>query len=139
MSTQAPRPRGAAANPVVRQFLTYNLVGIIVAAVDFSIFTLISLGPGIFYLNAHLVSRSVGGVSGFFLHRNVTFRRQRSGTLAREGWRFVIVYAVSFALSSLLLVFWVGIIRVQPLAGKALAEGAVLVVNFLVLRHWGFR
>lgn len=138
MSAGEPAKSNVAAGAMARQFLTYNLVGIIVAGVDFLFFTFLSFSQ-VFYLNAHFLSRTVGGLTGFILHRNITFRLQRDGTLVRHGWRFMIVYGVSFALSSLLLIFWVQVIGFPPLAGKALAEAIVVAVSFFFLRHWGFR
>ena len=121
--------------------IRYLLAGTVPLAVDFSVFTTLRrLGADPLLIN--LISRPLGGVTCFLVNRFWTFRAAGRGGAAMQFTKFCCVFAMSSFLSEALLALFTrgfGATGASADASKAVAEGLVLVFNFLCLKHWTFR
>lgn len=120
-----------------RLFARYLAVGLASFGVDVSAFAALVSGAGMDPLVAHLVSRPLGGLTCFVLHRAFTFGA--TGPVARQLTRFACVFGASLALTEGLLALFTRGIGMPAVAGKVLAEGIAVLFNFLALRHFTFR
>ena len=114
----------------------YLISGGITVIADFSIFWLLTSVLDVWYLHAHFISRSFGGVVCFGLNRYFTFGQCKSGKLASEVIRFLVLYAVSFVLSSVLVYSFVSGIGAGAVLGKFIAECIVFLFNYTVMKYW---
>lgn len=119
------------------RFARYLAVGLVSFGVDVSVFASLVSGTGMDPLLAHLVSRPLGGLACFFLHRAWTFAA--TGPVAGQLARFACVFGASLALTEGLLALAVRGLGMPAVGGKVLAEGTAVLFNFLALRFFTFR
>jgi putative flippase GtrA len=121
---------------LARDFLAYNLVAAGSAAVDWATFVgLRSLGLG--HLSAQGAARIAGGLFSFSLNKK-TMEDGRSGTVV-QGRRFLLLYAVSMALSIALLYLQVDVLGFPLIRAKVVADGTCFLVNFVAMRGYVFK
>jgi len=132
-------PKLFPARDLIGPFVRYTLVGVVCAGVDFAVYAGLTLIAGEHPLIANLVSRGLGGTVSFLLNKRWTFKnRGRESGVVQFG-RFWVVFGVSFALSEVVIGLFFEGLRFGPVASKLLAEGILVVFNFLSLRFWAFR
>ena len=140
-SSQAGARPGAACIRYLLQstLIRYLLAGTASFSVDFSVYSALHHLAGTDPLIAHLVSRPLGGVTCFLVNRIWTFRASGRGTAGLQFTKFWCVFAVSLFLTEALLALFVRGLSIHPDPAKVMAEGLVLIINFLCLKHWTFR
>lgn len=119
-----------------RQLHKYALVGGAVFLLDLVTYWMLMYLAGSWFLHAHFISRTVGGVACFALNRRVTFNKTGAQRIASDLARFVVLYAISFGLSSFLVYANVTWGRMTPMAGKVLAEVLIFLFNYTVMKYW---
>ena len=120
-------------NSVLPQTLRYGAVGLVVLAVDIGVYLLsLMLLPGA-WLPANIAGKAAGAATGFFLHRNVTFRGAAEGSRARQGASYVAPRNVTLRW---LLVEW---LSVDAYLAKFATEIIVIGVAFVLSRTLVFR
>mgnify|MGYP002651108946 FL=1 len=78
----------------------------------------------------------LGAVVNYVLNRAFTFR---SGRPHRIGVpRFAVMLAVGCGVNAMLVALWVHGLRWHYLVSQAAATLVVMVMNYLVMRHWVF-
>ncbi len=113
----------------------YLLAGLLTWILDLGVFQLLHQLVGLWYLHAHIVSRSIGAVACFFLNYYFTFS-VGDRSLVKRASRFVPLWVVSFLLSSLLVFSFVEGFELAPLVGKVSAECLVFLFNYSVMKYW---
>jgi putative flippase GtrA len=107
--------------------------------VDLGVFTLLVGAAGIAI--AQFAARLAGALSGFVLHRTVTFAR--SGRYAHPPLHqllaFALVWAVNYGVTVIAIELIVRGTGWNPVVAKLLVECVVVPSNFLILRHFVFR
>lgn len=122
-----------------REAFRYVLSGCGAAGADLSTYSLLTGACGLAPEVANLVSRPVGGIVSFLLHKHFTFgNRGRAATHVQFG-RFGMVWLSTFAISQGLVVVFHRAVRFGPLLTKITAEGGAGVFSFLCQRSWTFR
>lgn len=119
-----------------RQLHKYALVGAAVFALDLVAYWVLMKVAGSWYLHAHFISRTIGGVACFGLNRLVTFRKRSTSGLLSDLLRFAALYGVSFGLSSFLVYANVSWGRMSPMTGKTVAEVLMFLFNYTVMKYW---
>lgn len=119
-----------------RQLHLYTLVGGLVFLIDLTAYWVFMHYFGSWFLYAHFISRTIGGISCFVLNRYVTFRSNESRGFVEDLVRFAILYGASFVLSSLLVYLYVSAARIAPVPGKVIAECTVFLFNYTVMKYW---
>ncbi|MFC4779371.1 GtrA family protein [Paenibacillus sp. GCM10023252] len=125
---------------LVRQFITFNLVGLMNTAVDFAIFTLL-IWLGLNVPLSQVVSYSAGMGNSYVMNRLVTFKSGKVTAAAsrKQALRFLALNLAVLAVSLGLLhaaTSWLGL---HPLLSKLLVTGVTMVLNFVGSRSWVFR
>ena len=131
----APTPKAA----VVRDFSRYALSGCGAMVVDFGTYSLCALGMGMSPESANLISRPIGGVASFLLHKHFSFENRGQAATHVQLVRFWLVWALTFGVSQAAVWFYHTIVHFGPLLTKISAEGAAGLVSFICQRQWTFR
>lgn len=119
-----------------RQLHVYTLVGAFVFLLDLTAYWIFIRFFDSWFLYAHFISRTIGGVSCFVLNRYITFRSVDSRGFWEDLFRFLVLYAASFVLSSVLVYLAVRAIHLAPVPGKVVAECTVFLFNYTVMKYW---
>jgi len=114
----------------------YAAVGGAVFLIDLATYSVLVKVMGSWYLYAHFMSRAVGGVACFLLNRFVTFKRRQFAGFFSDLFRFLILYGISFSLSSLLIVAAVDLVGLPEITGKVVAEVTVFLFNYTLMKYW---
>lgn len=128
---KVPRVEGAD----LKEFIRFCAVGILNTAVDFAVFSLLTLW-NVPLLAAHCVSYSCGILNSFFLNRSWTFRRL--GNIGGQLSRFVVLNLITLTVTSGLLLYMRERWGLPVLSGKLIATGASVILNYTGNRLWVF-
>lgn len=112
----------------VGSFAAVGHYGALIGAVE-----LLAVGP----VAAALAGYLVGGVISYALNRRYTFRSRRDHAVAVP--RFMVVAAVGFVLTGLVMAALTGTLGLHYLPAQLATTGIVLVWSFLANRLWTFR
>lgn len=116
------------------QAIRYLISGGMVVALDFlSFYVLTRLWPDA-YVVANLVAKTVGALSGFFLHKHFTFAGEQAHSASTQLSLYITLYFVNMALSSAILFGAVDMLQWHELAAKVVADGFVVATSFLTCR-----
>ena len=129
-------------NGMVRQamnvrVLRYLIVGGLLFLIDLGVvYTLVigmDMGPGI----AQLFGRTTGAVTGFFLHRNFTFRsptdEYRIGAVG-QGSGYILLGIATIMISPFILLVMLDIFSQQLVVAKVFTEVVIVAGNFIAMR-----
>jgi putative flippase GtrA len=119
-----------------RQLHRYTVTGGAVFALDVFTYWVIVEGLESWFLYAHFISRTLGGIACFLLNRYVTFKKREGAGFLRDLVRFAILYGVSFALSTGLVYVNVEWLSLGTVGGKVVAECTVFLFNYTVMKYW---
>jgi len=89
-------------NRMEYQLLKFGLVGVLNTAVDFGVFTLLTMLFSMDSIISHIISYTCGMINSYFLNKYWTFRIQGIGKKA-EFIKFIFVNLLSLGMSSLVL------------------------------------
>ncbi|MEG1547879.1 MAG: GtrA family protein [Clostridia bacterium] len=123
------KTRDADVKNSVMQFVKFNLVGVINSAVDFGIYTLLTL-LGLNYIISQVISYSCGVANSYLWNSSWTFKEQR-----KRNWReialFILVNLVALGTSTLALYICREKFNVQnELLCKLISMPCAIIVNF---------
>lgn len=116
----------------------YALSGLGAAATDFGLYLLLHLTFDVTPALTNLVSRPLGGLVSFLLHKYFTFQNRGTAQTGTQFKRFWIVWALSFVISQG-MVWWLS--SIWPNHGvlaKLAAESAAVLCSFFCQRYWTF-
>ena len=126
-------------NGLIAQGARYGLVGLVVLAADFGVYSLLlALFPGQF-LAANLCGKLTGAAFGFVLHRHVTFRWAQRDGAARQVAAYLAVLGFNLLLSSALLWAAIRLLGANAYLAKLGVDIVVVGTAFLLSRLWVYR
>ncbi|HEY0597727.1 GtrA family protein [Sphingopyxis sp.] len=126
-------------NGLVAQGARYGLVGLVVLAADFAVYSLVlALLPGQF-VAANICGKIAGAVLGFVLHRHVTFRWAQRDGATRQFAAYVAVLGFNLLFSSALLWFAIEMLGANAYLAKLAVDIVVAGTAFLLSRLWVYR
>ncbi|MFH1531518.1 MAG: GtrA family protein [Pseudomonadota bacterium] len=114
----------------------YLISGGVTVIADLSVFWILTSVLEVWYLYAHFISRTFGGVICFALNRYFTFVHRPPRRFVSEAARFLALYGMSFVLSSVLVYVFVSHFRAGAVRGKFVAECVVFLFNYTVMKYW---
>ena len=119
-----------------RQFVKFVLVGLTTTAINFAVYVVLLLA-GVYYLTAAVAAFSVATLNSYTWNRIWTFRagRHHVGKLAK----FTMVQLAGLSLNLLGLWLLVEYAGLHEFPAQVLANGAVVVSNFIGNKFWTFR
>ena len=121
---------------VLVPFSKYTGVAFTSFLLDYSIFMVLSYLLGIYYIFAHILSRTCSGTFNFLANKHIVFK-SKSKKL-REGIRYISAVLFSLLATSLLLYFFVDLIGFPKAIAKPVAECTMFLVNFMILNKFVF-
>jgi putative flippase GtrA len=121
----------------MRQFIKFNLVGLLNTGLDFALFSLLTW-VGIYYIAAQCVSYGVGMLNSYTLNKYWTFA-QKGRLEPKQAIRFLALNIGSLLLSLLLLMLFKDTWGIAILAAKLLTTVITTLVNYAGNKLWVFR
>jgi putative flippase GtrA len=121
----------------MRQFIKFNLVGLLNTALDFVLFSLLTW-IGVYYILAQCVSYGVGMLNSYTLNKYWTFA-QKGRLEPKQAIRFLVLNLSSLLLSLLLLMLFKDSWGIAILAAKLLTTLITTLVNYAGNKLWVFR
>ncbi|MFX3631643.1 MAG: GtrA family protein [Candidatus Pristimantibacillus sp.] len=127
----------------VKQFLMFNMVGLINTIVDFLLYSLL-IWAGWHYIVAQIASYAAGMINSYTLNSWITFRKppeERTGTSFDRGQmiRFVSLNLGVLSLSLVLLYVLTDILGANALLAKFVVTCLTVLLNFVGSKKWVFR
>ena len=119
------------------QFLRYVAVAGLSAASDWAAFAALFAAFGS-PIMAQGTSRIVGGVVSFGINKYWSFQSPQHKQLPAEAWRFLVLFAASYALA-LSLFSVLTFAGLSPYVAKLISDTACFFFNFLIMRVWVYR
>jgi glycosyltransferase involved in cell wall biosynthesis len=121
---------------VLVPFSKYTGVAFTSFLLDYSIFMALSYLLGIYYLFAHIVSRTCSGTFNFFANKHIVFKSESKKL--QEGIRYITAVLFSLLTTALLLYCFVDLIGFPKAIAKPVAEFTMFIVNFVILNKFVF-
>lgn len=114
----------------VKQFLQFNIIGILNTAVDFLVFTALTELLGVVYLLAKTISYTCGVLNSYLLNSAWTFKRERRRT-GREFLLFLCVNLVSLGASLLVMYLCRSVAKIESdFICNMIATPISMMINF---------
>jgi putative flippase GtrA len=121
----------------VIRFFKYGSVAAGSAGTDWTFFVILNF-LGASPMAAMICARLAGGLFSFILNRSWSFSAGRYGHLAVHGRRFLLLYAVSYALAVGLFYLLVDVGRFPPYGSKLAVDVTCFLFNFGVMNAYVF-
>lgn len=123
----------------IAQVGRFGLVGLFVVALDYAVFAaLLWAVPGS-HLIANVAGKFAGAVSGFFLHKNITFAGAQRDGAGRQGASYALLFGFNLAMSTGLLWLLVDYGRLNAYWSRLFVDGLVVITSFLGSKLWVYR
>lgn len=116
---------------VLVPFSKYAVVTFTSFLLDYSIFMALSYLLGIYYLFAHIVSRTCSGTFNFFVNKHIVF--ESNSKKFQEGIRYITAVLFALLATALLLYCFVDLIGFPKAIAKPVAEFTMVLINFMSL------
>lgn len=113
---------------LIKQFIVFNLIGIINTLVTYGIYSLL-ITVGVSYQLSLVGEYAVGIVFSFVMNKNITFRHITGNTL-HMFFRMILTYIITFCINMALLSFFIRILNFNEYLGQFIALGIVSVMSF---------
>ncbi|MCL2770321.1 MAG: GtrA family protein [Solirubrobacterales bacterium] len=120
------------------QLVRFGVVGATGFVVNIGVYALCVHALGIHYLLSGVLAWTVAAANNFWLNRHWTFDAA-AGRAHFQAMRFLVVSAVAFGVSELLLGVLVEAGGLPKVPAQALAVAASTPLNFLGNKLWSFR
>lgn len=120
------------------QAIRYLIVGGLVFAFDFGVFT------GLLLINAHwlfaanIVGKIAGALLGFFLHRHFTFSWQQRQSGLMQFLSYGAVLLLNLMISSGLVYLFVISMNIEAVIGRLLSDIITIFLAFILSRNLVF-
>jgi putative flippase GtrA len=122
-----------------KQIGRFGVVGIVVVALDYMVFAaLLWAMPG-YHLAANVAGKVAGAVSGFVLHRQITFAGQHRDGAGRQVMSYALLFAFNLVMSSCLLWLLVDYLRFNTYWSRLCVDALVVITSFTGSRLWVYR
>jgi putative flippase GtrA len=121
----------------MRQFIKFNLVGLMNTALDFLIFYLL-VWLGVFYIAAQCISFCIGMLNSYLLNKYWTFA-QKGRVHPKQAVRFIVLNICTLLLSLGLLALFADRLHLSLWLAKLLATGVTMVFSYAGNKLWVFQ
>ena len=128
-------PVMAPAQDLLRKFVRYTVIGAGAFAADYSIFLVVFYATSNPYI-ANVLGICTGITVSFSLNRTLNFHKPDA--VGQRALRFVAVAALGMAVSTLIIMFLIGL-AIDARVAKVIAMLVVFSMQFLMNALWTFR
>lgn len=124
---------------LVGQVARYAVVGLLVLALDYSLFAgLLSIFPGQ-HLAANIAGKLGGAAAGFFMHKYVTFAGAQADGAGRQAMSYAMLLGFNLMLSTGLLWLLVDRLELNAYGARLFVDGVVIALSFVGSKLWVYR
>jgi len=120
------------------RFGQYCSVAVLAAGGDWLVFALLASVAGIDPLASLMAARIIGGLLSFVSNRTWTWGGRRQIAMTQQGRRFLVLYAVSYALSVTLFRLLTEGLALPPYPAKLATDLGCFAINYLVMNAYVF-
>jgi putative flippase GtrA/SAM-dependent methyltransferase len=120
------------------RFSRYFSVALLAAGGDWLLFVLLASVIGLAPLTSLMAARVAGGLLSFVGNRYWTWGANRRIALTQQGRRFLLLYALSYALSVALFRLLTEVLALPPYPSKLAADLSCFAFNFVVMNAYVF-
>lgn len=121
-----------------RDVLRYATCGLAAGGTDYLTYLALTWGADWNAVAAQAVARPAGGLVSFLANRFYTFRHRQGAALPVQFARFWVVWAVSYGLALAAIAGYDALFHGRRVPAKICADATVVIVTFLLQRHWTF-
>lgn len=122
----------------VLRFFRYSGVALASAGSDWLLFSILVSAVGAARIESLMAARIVGGLVSFLANRQWTWKATRQTGLTRQGRRFLVLYACSYALAVGLFWLLVEVLAVPAYPGKLATDVICFLFNYAVMNAYVF-
>jgi len=121
----------------IPMIIRYLITGVIVYLIDmfFFLFSFYLLGFNAMVSNS--AAKLLGGLSGFFLHRRITFNVGKSNYKATQKYKYSLLLLFTYTGSIVLFYFALLILQNEILA-KFISDVVIIVLSYTISKFWIF-
>ncbi|WP_282604522.1 GtrA family protein [Pelagibius sp. Alg239-R121] len=123
----------------IKQTVLYVAVGGVVYLVDLGSFTAVVLTWPDQHLLGNTLAKIAGALTGFILHKYLTFAGDQSDPVHKQALRYVTLLAVNIAGANFLLYIFIDILAAPTLPAKIGVDVLVIISSFFISRHLVFK
>lgn len=123
----------------LRAFSLFALFGLATAGVYFAALTFLLEVLKIDYRLAVSVAYFLGVVFHFVANKSITFKQHDLTDIQRQIARYLVLVAVNYALTLVIVIFAVEVLGFAPYVGVLLSMGATVISGYLLSRFWVFK
>lgn len=113
---------------LIKQFITFNIIGIVNTLVTYGIYSLL-LFIGLNFRLALVGEYAVGITFSFMMNKNITFKHITGNSL-HMFFRMILTYVITFFINMGLLTLFVKTFNMNEYLGQFIALGIVSVLSF---------
>lgn len=127
-----------------RQVLVFIAIGLLLLAIDTSIFLILTFSP-LSTIDINLLSKSGAAVFGYFLHRKYTFREASEWHNLGQIIRYLLYLILMILISTGLIALSEYLIKgfrdyfLITLVAKVSVELICVVISFIISKLWVYR
>ena len=127
---------------ILGKFIRFCIIGLINTAADFTIYISLTRGWDVWqrwYLLANLVAFIIANSLSFILNKSWAFKNQDYKSYHKQYLKFFIVSIGALAIVEATLFFFVDVLGVYDLVGKAVGIGLSIIWSFSIHHKWTFK
>jgi putative flippase GtrA len=117
----------------------FGAVGIFVVALDYAVFASLLWGMPGSHLLANVAGKVAGAISGFILHKNITFAGQQRDSAGRQALSYTLLFAFNLSMSTGLLWLLVDYFHLNAYWSRLFVDVLVIISSFTGSRLWVYR
>lgn len=117
----------------------FGLVGLFVVALDYAMFAALLWAMPDNHLAANIAGKFAGAVSGFFLHKHISFAGAQRDSAAKQGASYALLFAFNLAMSTGLLWLLVDYAGLNAYWSRLFVDLVVVLTSFLGQKLWVYR
>jgi putative flippase GtrA len=122
-----------------RQIGRYVAVGLVVVAIDYSVFAALFWAMPGQHLAANLAGKIIGACAGFILHKYISFAGQQRDGTGRQAFSYAALLAFNLIVSSGLLWLLVDALALNAYASRLCVDAVIIGTSFLGSKLWVYR
>jgi putative flippase GtrA len=117
----------------------FGLVGILVVALDYAVFAALFWAMPGSHLLGNIAGKMAGAISGFILHKHITFAGQHRDSTRRQAMSYAMLFAFNLAMSTGLLWLLVDYLHLNAYWSRLFVDMLVIISSFTGSRLWVYR
>lgn len=124
---------------LLAQVARFGLVGLLVIALDYAVFAALLWAMPDSHLIANIAGKIAGAISGFFLHKNISFAGAQRDSMGKQGAAYALLFAFNLAMSTGLLWLLVDQAALNAYGSRLFVDALVILTSFLGQKLWVYR